>query len=274
MVSALVALLRATHPLPAAAVTLLVTLVAYSREARGWTLALVALSTGAGQASVGWSNDYLDRGRDRAVGRTDKPIVSGEVGEKAVLAGALVAFPLSAGLSLPLGIAEAAVMLIAVGSAWGYNALFKSTVASPLPYAVSFGLAPVYLWLATGDRLPPAWIVLATGLLGVAAHFLNVIPDLDTDRATRVRGLPHVLGLRGSLFLSCGLLGAVLLLVAAGTAPLEPRQTVAALVAAALIASVALAGARGRGKVGFRLTIAAAGAIVAVFLLSPDASRL
>lgn len=267
-------LLRATHPLPALAVTTLVTLVAASRGARGWTLALVFLSTAVGQASVGWSNDYLDRGRDRATGRLDKPIVAGEVGSRAVLVAALLALPLCIGLSVPLGIGEAAVMAVAVGFAWLYNSTLKSTMASPLPYAVSFGLAPVYIWLATSGDLPPGWIPAATALLGFAAHFLNVIPDLESDRAARVRGLPHVLGLRRSLYLACSVLLIALAVVALGTAPLTAAQYVVAGVAFALIAGVARSGRREAGRLAFRLTIASAGAIVAVFLLSPSASQL
>ena len=267
-------MIRATHPLPALAVTVLVTAVASSRGARGWTLALVALSTGAGQASVGWSNDYLDRERDRASGRGDKPIVAGDVEARTAAVGALVAFPLGVGLSLPLGLAEAAVMLVAVGSAWLYNAALKSTTASFVPYAVSFGLAPVYVWLATSDAFPPSWVVAGAALLGAAAHLLNVIPDLEADRATAVRGLPLRLGLKGSLLLACAVLGVVLALVLMATGPPGAGQVAAAGVAASLIAGVILAGLRGRGRIGFRLTIAAAAAIVAVFLLSPDAVRL
>lgn len=267
-------LLRATHPLPAFAVTLLVSAVAASRGARGLELAWIALSTAAGQASVGWSNDYLDRHRDRAAGRGDKPLVEGVVGERTVLIGALLAFPLSFTLSLSLGFPEAGVMLVAVGSAWLYNTALKSTVLSWLPYAISFGLVPVYIWQATTDTQPPLWLVAATSLLGVAAHFLNALPDLETDRATSVRGLPHVLGLKGSLFLACALLGAVLVLVLAGTAPVIEAQVVAGAIAALMIASVAWAGTSGRARVGFRLTIVAAAAIVAAFLLSPVASQL
>lgn len=267
-------LLRATHPLPALAVTVLVTAVAASRGARGWTLAFVALSTAAGQASVGWSNDYLDRQRDRSTGRGDKPIVAGDVEPRTVVVGALVAFPLSVGLSVLLGLAEAAVMLVAVGSAWLYNVVFKSTAASFLPYAVSFGLAPVYIWLATSADLPPSWIVAGAALLGAAAHLLNVIPDLEADRVTAVRGLPHLLGLRGSLLLACLVLAGVLALVLVATGPPGSRQVVAGVLAGALIAGVAWAGLRGRGRTGFRLTIAAAAAIVAVLLLSPDVARL
>lgn len=270
----LLGLIRATHPLPALAVTALVTGVTAARGARGATLVLVLLSTAAGQASVGWSNDFLDRERDRVARRTDKPIVRGDVSERAVLSGALVAFPLSVALSLPLGLPEAAVVLVAVGSAWLYNAVFKSTTWSFIPYAVSFGLAPVYIWLVTSNDLPPAWIVAAAALMGVAGHLINVIPDLDTDQATAVRGLPHRLGLTGSLGLACVVLAMVLGIVLAFTAPPVTAQVLASAAAVALIAGLAWAGLRGSGRLGFRLTIAAVGAIVAVFLLSPGASRL
>ena len=49
---------------------------------------LVALAVLAGQLSVGWSNDYLDRERDRAAGRTDKPVAAGELSPTLVRDGA------------------------------------------------------------------------------------------------------------------------------------------------------------------------------------------
>jgi 4-hydroxybenzoate polyprenyltransferase len=118
---AAIAVLRATHPLPALAVTALVALVTASRGADGATLAWVIASTGVGQASVGWSNDYLDREQDADAGRRDKPLVAGEASAGVVAALASMSLPLSAVLSLPLGISEATVMLAAVASAWAYN---------------------------------------------------------------------------------------------------------------------------------------------------------
>jgi hypothetical protein len=41
--------------------------------------------------------------------------------------------------------------------------------------------------------LASPWAFAAGALLGVAAHFANVLPDLDDDRATGVRGLPQSL---------------------------------------------------------------------------------
>jgi 4-hydroxybenzoate polyprenyltransferase len=272
--SGLAALVRATHPLPAAAVTTLVGAASAAREASLGTLAWVVASTALGQASVGWSNDYLDRGRDAAAGRTEKPLVAGATSPSAVLFGALVALPLSVTFSLPVGVPETGVMFAAVLSAWGYNLGLKATVLSWLPYAVSFGLAPVYVWLATSSTdLPPGWIVAATALLGVAGHLLNVLPDLEADRVGAVRGLPHRLGLRGSLLLACSILGGVLALVLSAAGQLDTATAAASGLAAALIVAVAWAGLRGRGRLGFRLTIAAIGAIVLVLLLSPSALR-
>ncbi|HEX2025590.1 MAG TPA: UbiA family prenyltransferase [Actinomycetota bacterium] len=263
--SLLVAALRATHPLPAAAVTGLVTLVTAVRGADAATIGWVAAATAAGQASVGWSNDYLDRHLDAAAGRLDKPLVAGEVPAGTIVALALVALPLSVALSFPVGLAPAVLMLAAVASAWSYNAGLKSTVLSWAPYAVSFGLAPAYIWRATGDR-PPAWLLVGGALIGVAAHLLNVIPDLDRDRTTR--GLPHRLGLGGSLLLACAILIAALVLVlVAGR--IGPWSWPAALLAGLLIAAVAWSGLSGRTHLSFRLAIASAAAIVLVLVVSP-----
>jgi 4-hydroxybenzoate polyprenyltransferase len=262
------ALIRATHPLPAIAVTALVGIVTAVRGADAATLGWVIASTGVGQASVGWSNDYLDRDRDAAAGRTDKPIVAGQVAADTMWIAALVALPASVLLSLPVGLPEAVIMLIAVSAAWAYNLGLKSTPFSWLPYAVAFGLAPAYIWRATGDW-PPAWIVGGAALLGVGAHLLNVIPDLESDRTTALHGLPHRLGLRRSLFLACFILALTLALILIGGGA-GPWTWPVAAIAVALIGAVAWADLMGRTRMGFRLAIAAAAAIVAVLVVSPS----
>ena len=66
-----------------------------------------------------------------------------------------------------------------------------------VPYVVCFGLLPVFVVLGCpGTPAPPWWLPVAGGLLGAGAHFANVLPDLDDDAATGVRGLPHRLGAR------------------------------------------------------------------------------
>jgi 4-hydroxybenzoate polyprenyltransferase len=268
MPEVLPALFRATHPVPAAAVTALAGAVVAVRGAGPAVTALATASTLAGQLSVGWSNDYLDGGEDAAAGRRDKPIVAGEVSPSAVWWSATAAFPVSVALSIPLGLPSATVMAAALTSAWAYNLGLKRTVLSWAPYALSFGLAPVYLWLAGGEGLPEGWIVGAAACLGVAGHLTNVLPDLEADRARGARGLPHRLGPRGSLAAAAVALSATLgLALGLGSGP-DGGTLAAAAVAAALVIAVVAAGAMGKGRAAFLLTIAAAAAVVAVFLLS------
>ena len=158
--------------------------------------ALVTAAVLAGQLSIGWSNDLVDVRRDRAVGRTDKPIASGDVPEQVVRVACGVALVACVGLSLACGWASGLVhLLLGVAAGWAYNLWFKRTVLSPLPYAVAFGALPAVVTLALpSPALPAAWVVLTGALLGVGAHLLNALPDLADDEATGVRALPHRLG--------------------------------------------------------------------------------
>jgi 4-hydroxybenzoate polyprenyltransferase len=108
------------------------------------------------------------------------------------------------------------VATLGLVSALLYDWPLKSTVASVVPYAVSFACLPSFVVLGTGAR-PPAWLVVAGGLLGAGAHFVNALPDLGDDARTGVRGLPHLLGQRGSLAAA-----GVLLLAATATLALGP----------------------------------------------------
>lgn len=261
-------LLQATHPVPAAAVTVLAGTVVAARGAGVAGTALATASTLAGQLSVGWSNDYLDREEDAAAGRRDKPIPAGSVHPGAVWRAALAAFPVCLGLSVPLGAPEVAVMAAAVGSAWAYNLGLKRTFLSWLPYAVSFGLAPVYIWLASQDRLPPGWVVAGAALLGLAGHLTNVLPDIEADRARGARGLPHRLGPRPSLALAAVALGTTVGLVLGFAHGVGPASLVGGVIAVALTIAFLVAGVVRRTRLAFLLTISAAAATVATFLLS------
>ena len=149
-------LVRASHPTPAAAVTVISVglAVVWGRSPQG--IAAVGAAILAGQLSVGWLNDYLDRDRDAASGRADKPIPNGEVSVRAVL----TAFAVSAVAVVPLsflsGLVAGLVHLFAVGSAWSYNAYLNGTVASVLPYTVSFAAGPAFVVLGV-PATPPWW---------------------------------------------------------------------------------------------------------------------
>ena len=209
------ALLRSSHPEPGGAVTLAMTLLAVAAGHRGWAIAGVAAAVGATQLSVGWVNDWLDADRDRAAGRSDKPVARGAVSRRTVGIAGLISALLIPLLGLPFG-AAATVCITLVGVfALLYDWPLKSTALSVVPYLVAFGLLPAFVVVALpGHPAPPIWLVAAGALLGGGAHFANVLPDLADDAATGVRGLPHRLGATGSQIAAAVLLlGATLALV-------------------------------------------------------------
>ncbi len=211
-----VAFARACHVGPALAVTAFTGTLAWrsGRDRRG--LLAVGAAVLAGQAAVGLSNDYLDRDRDLAAGRSDKPIVAGGISPRTVGAGALVAGAACVPLSLLSGRGAALTHLGAVAAAMSYNRWFKFSVLSPAPYAVAFGALPSFVSLGSvGSSLAPAPITAAAALLGMGAHFINTLPDVDADEQTGVRGLPQRLGPFTSLVIGAGLLGTSTAMVAA-----------------------------------------------------------
>ncbi len=234
------ALLRATHPGPALAVVALSVLLGVAAGLPADRLVLVALAVLTGQLSVGWSNDLLDEARDRAVGRTDKPLAAGEVRARTVRTACAVSVLATVVLSLACGVLAGTVHLLCVASAWAYNAGLKSTAWSWAPYAVSFGGLVVFVWLAAEPpALPPWWMPPAAALIGVGAHLLNALPDLAEDERTGVHGLPHRLGARRLPAVAATVLVTASVVVALG-AGIARISSVVALVAVALLAVVAV----------------------------------
>ncbi|MEX5721670.1 UbiA family prenyltransferase, partial [Geodermatophilus maliterrae] len=128
------ALAVATHAGPTVAVTVVATLLAVAAQLSAGRVALVGLAVLAGQVSIGWSNDWLDADRDRAVARADKPVVQGAVDPAALRTAALAAAAAAVVLSLLLGPVPGLLLLVLVASGWAYNAGLKRTAASGLPY--------------------------------------------------------------------------------------------------------------------------------------------
>lgn len=218
-VSLVRALVLATHAPPAAAVTVVATLLAVAAGLPAGRAALVGVAVLAGQASIGWSNDWLDADRDRAVARTDKPVVQGAVAPAVLRTAALAAAAAAVVLSLLLGAVPGLLLLVLVASGWAYNAGLKRTAASGLPYLTGFGALPAgVVAAAPGVPVAPWWLPVAGAALGAAAHLANVAPDLDDDLATGVRGLPHRLGARASAVLGALLLGTASLVLVLGPA--------------------------------------------------------
>ena len=203
-----VTLLGAAHPGPAFAVTVLAGLLGVAVGLGPADLALVVAAVLTGQLSIGWSNDLIDAQRDRAVGRTDKPLATGELDERVVrIACARRAASRRSRCPCSAGSSPGWCSSSPSRSGWAYNLGLKSTAWSWAPYAVAFGALPAFVSLVDNpDQLPPWWMVAAGALLGVGAHLVNVLPDLADDAATGVRGLPHRLGARRSSALAAAVL--------------------------------------------------------------------
>src|SRR4051794_5876059 len=95
-------LLRACHFQPTLAVTAITGILALV-AGRGLGVIAVVAAVLCGQLSVGWSNDWLDRDRDRRAGRTDKPVAVGTVAVTTVRRAATTALVLTVPLSLLSG---------------------------------------------------------------------------------------------------------------------------------------------------------------------------
>lgn len=260
------ALVRASHPEPTSVVTAIATALAVS-TGLGARALLVTAAFLTGQLSVGWSNDWVDAARDVRTGRDDKPVARGDLPVGVVRAAALTAAALTVPFSLALGLRAGLLHLAAVAAAWAYNVGLKSTLASWVPYAFAFGAVPSIITLALdGGLLAPWWATAAGALLGIGAHLCNVLPDLEEDLATGVRGLPHVLGARRS-----GVVAAVLLLAAAVLLALGPGRSgavpVLAVATAAAVTGWGLVRARQpASRDAFRAAIVVAGVSVGLLV--------
>lgn len=265
----LTGLLRASHPLPCLAVTAFATAFGVVAVGLGpGTAALLALAVLTGQLSVGWSNDWLDVSRDVVAGRSDKPVPAGLVPRSVVGVAALLGLSACVVASLALGLLPGAVHLVAVASAWAYNARLKATWASPLPYAASFGLLVA---VATTSGAPARWpsvgVVVATALLGVGAHFANTVGDTEADRLTGVRGLPQRIGPHTSLLVTAVLVALAALALLLDVRGAGPIGTVLLAGGAAVAGGAALLGRRrSYDRTAFRVTLVSVGLVVGGFL--------
>lgn len=224
----------ACHPLPTVAVTAMATALVIAAGNSPRVCVIAAVAVFAGQLTIGWSNDLVDVERDVLAGRPDKPLATGQLSRQVVtrvLASASVVTVIASSL---LGWKAAAAQLTVVASGVTYNLGVKSTIWSAVPYAVAFAALPAVATLALPESMWPAWWATVSGaLIGVAAHFANVLPDLGEDRQTGVRGLPHRLGFTLSAVAATALssLAAVLSFVAAAH-PASPVQWVLLVMAA------------------------------------------
>ncbi len=191
-------LLRTSHLGP----TLLVSFVSFLLALRFWWEGpsyVIAFTVFCGQLVVGWTNDLVDLPLDQKEGRTNKPMVDGKLSPTTVKRATWVALVFVTLFSLfgPMGIIGGFVHLLGVGSGVAYNFYFKSNQLSFLPYAISFAALPASITLSR-NVTPPLWLLICGAGLGIAAHFANVVKDMDRDRAAGIAGLPQIIGTRAS----------------------------------------------------------------------------
>lgn len=198
----LVQTLRATHFVPSIVVTTMATALAYGAGQRS-SLLLFIPAVLFGQFCIGWTNDYLDRSRDRKAGRQEKPIVSGAVSASTVRMLAVISLAAALAFSLLYNDAATVVYVIALASALLYNFKLKNSPLSVASYMVSFGLLPYFVSFGSQPPfMPNVWIVIALLFWAVGIHIQNVIPDFEHDKKTGVNGMVNRLSLMNATLLS------------------------------------------------------------------------
>ena len=159
----------------------------------------VAFGIFTGQLVVGWSNDLYDLADDLKHQRLSKPLVVESINTDYLINWLKIMTPLSFALNLlgPLGLEGGLVYQLGIACGVAYNFYFKFSWMSPLPFAVAFAALPSSIAISAGVQ-PPVWMWLGGASLGVAAHFINVLKDMEQDQQSELRGLPQRLGSRNS----------------------------------------------------------------------------
>jgi 4-hydroxybenzoate polyprenyltransferase len=156
---------------------------------------------------VGWLNDFVDASLDGSVARSDKPVVAGTLQRSALKVPIAIALILVVPLSfLAAGFIGGLAHILAVASAHVYNLYLSRTSWSWLPYAISFGLLPLFVaQTASAELWPETPMIILFSLVGMIAHLLNALPDIEIDRTAGKGGLAVSLGRQKSLLLAAGL---------------------------------------------------------------------
>ncbi len=190
--------------------TLLVTAISFGFANYYWwegPAYVIAFGVFTGQLVVGWSNDLYDYQDDLTHQRMNKPLVAGLMSQEFLRKWIKIMLPFSfvANLLGPLGIKGGLVYMLGIACGVAYNFYFKFSWLSPLPYAIAFAALPSSIAISK-DVTPPLWMWLGGALFGMAAHFINVLKDMNADQKSGIRGLPQRLGSRNSIIVAVALI--------------------------------------------------------------------
>jgi 4-hydroxybenzoate polyprenyltransferase len=162
------------------------------------------------QSSIGALNDVIDAPTD-AGRKPGKPIPAGLIGAGTARAIVVSAAVVGVALSIASGpfLAILALVILAIGS--GYDAWFKGTAWSWLPFSVGIPLLPVFGWLGVTGGVPISFAILVPIAVvgGAALAIANARADTERDAAAGVESVALRLGERRSWAVNAGLLVAV-----------------------------------------------------------------
>ena len=203
------------------------------------------------QASIGALNDLIDSPRD-AGRKRGKPIPAGVVSpglaRLVVVAAGVVGLALAVASGGPLLV----LGLIVLGIGYAYDASFKGTAWSWLPFAVGIPLLPVFGWLGATGGLPGGFAMLVPAAVagGAALAIANARADMERDAAAGIDSVALRLGPARSWAIHAALLGAVIavaIVTLVSASGVSPAPVVAAVGAAVAIAAGVAVGRAGDG---------------------------
>lgn len=235
-------LIQSSHPIPCLAVSLFAAVFGLALGIPWERSLLIFFMVLLQQVSVGLSNDWLDYKKDLFAGRKDKPAANGLVKVSELRTWSLVAAGLAQTSAFYFGPAAAMLMFVMLVSGWAYNLGMKANWSSAIPYIVGFGSVPVFVGLSASVPVwVEPWVVLMSALLGVSAHFANVLPDIEADKLNGVNALPHLLGQRVSALVIAVTALLATVLAVTQSQDLDPGVAVTGLVVNILLAGFASA---------------------------------
>ena len=238
---------RLIHPFPTllnVAATAALALIAERGPPPPALFATMLLVMFCAQSAIGAANDLFDRELDVRT-KPWKPLVAGLIppGAAAVLATCFAAAAIA--LAATLNAAGFALALVGLACGLTYDVRLKRSPLSAIPFMVAIPVLPLWVWATLGRWQAALWLLLPLGgLIGLALHLANTLPDIDDDAAHGVRGLAHRLGVHRSMLLAWMSFAGAIVLSASLARPLgynlRPYVPAASFGAACLAVAVAI----------------------------------
>jgi len=152
-------------------------------------------------------DDYYDLPEDRASGRNDRPLVTGELSPRFALGAGVAAFAAAAILATQIHLMAALVVYVSIPLTFLYNLKLKRVfLMKNLVIAGAF-VAPLLVGaLATDGTVEPivAYGAVLMFVLGMGFEVMIDIPDLRGDRELGVATIPTRYGPRAAASVAAG----------------------------------------------------------------------